>query len=64
MHASNRDKVIDTFRNAVLAALDAAAIECFGNTLGASDGDLPDLFRTLDLHVEKLATRYGAALVD
>lgn len=68
MYAINRDKVIDAFRDAVLAALDEKAKEIFrvhvDGMPGASDADLPELFRTLDAHVEKIAMRYDAVLVD
>lgn len=62
-----RDEVRETFRTAVLSALDGAAREVFaaaGTAPGATDGDLPALFRIIDAHVEKLAERHGAVLAD
>jgi hypothetical protein len=62
-----RDDARDVFRAALLLALDEAARSAFsapGRAPGASDADLPRLFRALDEQVETLAERYGIALVD
>ena len=70
-YAINRERVIDAFRHGLLEKLDEIAIEQFGTTLtplpqqpGARDGDLPELFRCIDAHAERLARRYGATLVE
>jgi hypothetical protein len=62
-----RDDVRDTFRAAVLEALDKAAHEWFSpprNDAGANDSDLPRLFASIDNHVETLASRYGVTLLE
>lgn len=60
------DRLRETFRDEVLASLDRAALAAFGRRWaphvpapGASDGDLPALFRVIDAHAETLAERYG-----
>ena len=58
---------IDTFREAILAALDETATKVFGVTNpspGAIDADLADLFRAIDRQVGRLATRYNVTLKD
>jgi len=67
----DRDPIRDTFRQRVLEALDAAANETFGqlglvhrNDSGATDADLPRLFKALDEQVDVLAERYGVCLAD
>ena len=55
----------DVFREKVLAALDAAARETFDpprNDAGATDGDLPRLFKAIDKQIEILADRYNITL--
>lgn len=66
----DRETIIETFRLCVLAALDTAANETFGaaglvhrNDSGATDADLPRLFKAIDAQVDVLAERYGAVLV-
>lgn len=69
-----REPFIEAIRTAVLSALDIAASEQFKTLpnfasiskpgVGATDGDLPYLFKTLDAHAENLAIRYGVTLVD
>lgn len=68
----DKDTVQDKFRVAVLAALDETARDVFGklgfavvgNGPGAADADLPELFRDIDRHVERLCARYDIVLVD
>lgn len=66
----DREYVRDQFRTAVLAALDETARTTFirstanSGTEGASDGDLPTIFATLDAHVDALAERHGYTLSD
>ena len=67
MKTMNRDNTRDIFHLAVLAALDTAARETFNpprNAPGASDIDLPRLFRAIDEQVDVLAKRYGVTLID
>lgn len=65
-----RDQVTDAFRRAFLKAMDREAVRQFGLPVqmeaqaGALDQDLPDLFRTLDAQVDRLAARYGWTLED
>jgi len=49
----------DRVRDAVLASLDevAAELKVPGKSPGALDKDLPDLFRALDAHADKLWQR-------
>lgn len=49
----------ETIRNAVLAALDDAAggLGVLGKSPGATDADLPALFRGLDAHADILWSR-------
>lgn len=65
----NRDDVIENFRDAVLFALDQCAAETFrGAKLpaqpGATDAELPALFKAIDDQAEALAARYGVELVE
>lgn len=70
----NSETVTERFRVAVLAALDEAAIETFGELplyqhvarqgSGAYDADLPRLFAAIDAQVEVLVDRYDVKLVD
>ena len=71
MATMNREKVRDTFRNAILRALDEASQEVFEGftklpkrTQGATDGDLPELFRGIDAQIDRLCNRYDVVLVD
>jgi hypothetical protein len=64
---ANRERVQEAFRGHVLAALDAAARETFNpprNDAGASDADLPRLFKALDEQIAALCERYDVVLVD
>lgn len=70
MISLDRETIVEPFRQKVLEALDAAANETFGqlglvhrNDSGATDADLPRLFKALDAHVDVLAERYGVVLV-
>ena len=63
----NRDDTREVFRLAVLEALDQAARLTFDparNDAGATDADLPRLFKAIDAQVEVLAERYQTILVD
>ena len=69
MPVLNREDARDTFRQAVLEAMDKAAREIFGpavtrNDCGATDADLPQLFQALDAQLETVAERFGCTLVD
>ena len=57
-----RNSIIETFRAAVLDALDEAAYTEFGETIGATDADLPELFSTVDNHVDKLLKRLNISV--
>jgi len=60
MTSLDREEMLNEFRRAVLDALDKAALEHFGKANGGwHDRDLPALFKALDSHVDKLATRHG-----
>ena len=62
----DRETTLETFRDAVLRALDDAARQTFNpprNDAGATDADLPRLFAAIDAQVEALAERYRCALV-
>jgi len=50
------DSKEDKFRHAVLDALDHAAYLC-GMPSGWTDQDLPELFRAIDSHRERLEAR-------
>jgi hypothetical protein len=56
--------VREAFRLAVLDALDTTARRALHadgvHAPGASDGDLPALFRAIDAHADILTARYGA----
>ena len=59
------ETVRDAFHLRVLEALDLAARETFNparNDAGATDADLPRLFRAIDEQVSILADRYGVIL--
>ena len=64
----NRQPTLEIFYDAVLAALDDAAQIAFDpleqRAAGATDQDLPRLFKAITEQVELLAKRYGAELVD
>jgi hypothetical protein len=73
----SRDEAVELIRERVLATLDEAALELFGDTdkgrellgagkkvLGATDGDLSHLFPVLDRQVDLLAERFGVTLLD
>lgn len=71
----NKQSFIERARQHVLETLDAFAEYEFKDLVadyepiskrgvGAIDGDLPELFKWVDVHAERLATRYGAVLVD
>jgi hypothetical protein len=55
----DRNATIDAFRAAVLNALDKTAAELFNEPQGATDSDLPSLFRAIDAQTENLARRFG-----
>ena len=62
----DRESTIETFRQMVLEALDRAAHETFKpsrNDAGATDADLPRLFKAIDAQVEALADRYDVVLI-
>ena len=60
----NRDAVTDAFREAVLEALDTTAKEIFFDAkFGATDADLPRIFKAIDAQIETLCERYGVVLV-
>ncbi len=62
---TDRDYALEVFRNRVLSALDEAAREIFNpprNDAGATDADLPRLFKAIDAQVEALADRYRVVL--
>jgi hypothetical protein len=68
--ALDKDTVQDAFRDGILLALDKIAERAFENiptlprrAAGASDADLPELFRTIDAQVERLCARYDIVLV-
>jgi hypothetical protein len=65
----DKELATEIFRNAVLAALDEAAAQIFGISIparnsgvGATDADLPALFKTIDAQLERLSVRYGHPL--
>jgi 3-hydroxyacyl-CoA dehydrogenase len=69
--ALDKDTVQYTFRDGVLAALDLIARDVFANVpkaqrndTGASDADLPELFKSIDAQVERLCARYDIVLVE
>lgn len=60
----NRETVTETFRQAVLAALDETAATVFRRATGvhdagASDADLPSLFKAIDEQVTRLGVKYS-----
>lgn len=62
-----RGDIQEIFRDHVLKALDAAAREVFDpprNDAGATDADLPRLFKAIDAQIETLAERYDVAILD
>ena len=66
---TRREMVHEVFRLKVLTALDAATWECFGpkitqNTCGATDADLPRLFKAIDGQADAVAERFGIELTD
>jgi len=57
----NRDRIVLAFRDAVLITLDDVANQMFDpprNDSGATDEDLPRLFKAIDAQVDVLAQRY------
>lgn len=58
------EKATDAFRDRVLAALDEAAEEVFNQKLGAKDADLPELFKCIDGHVQRLSARFQHPLYE
>ena len=62
----DKDLATEIFRNAVLEAMDTAAAEIFGHhaKLGATDGDLPRLFKAIDAQLDVLSERFGHALYE
>ena len=62
----DRDATQNAFRDAVLKAFDEIARELFGNAIpakypgdGATDADLPRLFKAVYAQVDVLAQRFG-----
>jgi hypothetical protein len=52
------DTRIERVRLAVMAALDAAAVELYGQeNIGWKDADLPELFRAIDAQAERIFDR-------
>ena len=52
------DARIETVRLAVMAALDTAAAELYGQeNIGWKDQDLPELFRAIDAQAERIFDR-------
>jgi len=63
----DKDTARDTFRNAVLEAMDKAAWQIFGqsitrNDCGATDADLPRLFKCLDEQLDIISGRFNHPL--
>jgi hypothetical protein len=63
--------VQEAFRLAILKALDETAAEIFEGfkslpkrAQGATDAELPELFRAIDAQTNRLCGRYGVVLVD
>jgi hypothetical protein len=58
MTLDKNDTRIEGVRLAVLAALDAAAVELYGQEhIGWKDQDLPELFRAIDAQAERIFDR-------
>lgn len=58
MTLDSDDDRIQRVRDAVLAALDAAAVELYGQErVGWTDGDLPELFRAIDAQANRIFDR-------
>lgn len=52
------DAFIELVREKVLAALDAAARKRYGkHNIGWKDAELPELFKVIDAHAERIAQR-------
>ena len=69
MRAISKESTQEIFRSHLLEALDNAASKAFGYDQkitgpGATDAELPELFKTLDVHLEKVAARHGCCLVE
>jgi hypothetical protein len=69
--ALDKDTIQDAFRDRLLTALDEIARDVFfhvpkaqRNDAGASDADLPELFKSIDAQVERLCARYDVVLVE
>lgn len=65
----DKETVTDTFREEVLQGLDTAARRCFADfklnrSPGATDGDLPQLFRALDEQIARICARLDVVLID
>ena len=67
----NREAARETFRAHILAAMDEVGAAMFGelptcgaHSQGATDADLPELFKGLDAQLDRLCERYNVALVD
>lgn len=70
-YAMNREALIEHFRLGLLKKLDKLATGSgmqipvqFESTPGATDADLPDLFKAIDAHVMKLVERYEVMLLE
>ena len=70
-YAVNRSSTDEIFRAHILEALDRAAIEAFPlipssyrGMEGSGDDDLPELFKALDAHVQRLCKKYDIVRVD
>ncbi len=63
MRELNKENTTDMVRDAVLRALDEVCSAQFGWINGATDAELPVLFKTLDAHVEIMAKRNGCILI-
>jgi hypothetical protein len=62
MHKSiDKRAFVEGARAAVLSALDGYMRELTGsdNARGATDADLPALFKALDAHMDRVATRFN-----
>jgi hypothetical protein len=63
----DKETAREIFRNRVLEAMDQAAREIFGdritrNDCGATDADLPRLFKALDHQLDVVSERFSAPL--
>lgn len=61
----DKDYATDLFRARVLEAMDQAAFEIFHvDAGGPTDAHLPELFKALDLQLEKLCQRHNHPLYE